>query len=62
MKKWKIVVLAALFLTLLTGCGDKGELYYQGKVRTVSEVEEMLADYLESENPNQDFLVDIVFD
>jgi len=62
MRKLIITGLSALFLICLTGCRDQGELYYQGKVRPVSEVEEMLADYLESENPDDDFLVNISFD
>jgi hypothetical protein len=43
----------------MTGC-EYSELQYRGKVRPVEEVEEMLADYLESENPNHEFTVDII--
>jgi hypothetical protein len=45
----------------LTGCGIQ-ELQYQGKTRPVNEVEEMLSDYLESENPNMDLNVEITQD
>ena len=43
---------------LLAGCNIQ-EIQYQGKQRPVSEVEEMLEDYLESENPNWEFNVKI---
>lgn len=46
---------------LLAGCGVQ-ELQYQGKVRPVDEVEEMLSDYLESENPQMDLNVEITQD
>jgi hypothetical protein len=44
--------------TFVTGCNIQ-ELNYQGKVRPVNEVEEMLSDYLESENPQFDLNVEI---
>jgi hypothetical protein len=47
---------------LLTGCGTIQNLHYQGKDRPVDEVEEMLSDYLESENPNMDLNVEITQD
>jgi hypothetical protein len=47
---------------LLSGCGMIQELQYQGKTRPKAEVEEMLSDYLESENPNMDLNVEITQD
>jgi hypothetical protein len=44
---------------LLSGCGTLTNLQYQGKDRPVDEIEEMLSDYLESENPNMDLNVEI---
>lgn len=44
---------------LLSGCGTIQELQYQGKTRPINDVEEMLSDYLESENPNMDLNVEI---
>jgi hypothetical protein len=46
----------------LQGCTAMQEIQYQGKTRPVAEVEEMLSDYLESENPDLDFSVSITED
>jgi hypothetical protein len=43
----------------LQGCSGLQEIQYQGKQRQIEDVEEMLADYLESENPDLDFEVNI---
>jgi hypothetical protein len=48
--------------TLLSGCSTISSLYYQGKERQLDEVEEMLSDYLESENPNYELNVQITED
>ena len=59
MKKLILVTFILMTVGAMTGC-EYSELQYRGKVRPVYEVEEMLADYLESENPNHEFTVDIV--
>lgn len=46
---------------LITGC-DMQRIQYQGKDRPIGEVQEMLEDYLESENPNMEFNVKITED
>jgi hypothetical protein len=51
-----------LITGLLSACGTIQELYYQGKTRPINEVEEMLSDYIESENPNLDVNVEITHD
>lgn len=48
-----------LSIALLVGCTEN-QIIYDGKVRTVSEVEEIIADQLEAENPDLDLEVDIL--
>lgn len=59
-KKWIAVVsvIGIIGTLTLTGC-NQSSLFYQGKERSVYEVEEMIGDYLESENPNLDIDVTI---
>ena len=45
----------------MAGC-VYNELKYQGKLRPVQEVEEMLEDYLESENPDHEFTVEVTIE
>jgi len=47
---------------LLSGCTTISSLNYQGKERPLDEIEEMLSDYLESENPNYSLNVEITED
>lgn len=61
MKKWLLLFLGISIVSIMAGC-ESYDLQYQGKLRPVNEVEEMLADYLESENPDREFTVDIVND
>ena len=46
-------------LTLLTGCSES-TIVYDGKERPVSEVEEIIADQLEVENPSKDLELNIM--
>ncbi|MED4914348.1 hypothetical protein [Parageobacillus thermoglucosidasius] len=57
MKK-AITLLVLLIVALLAGC-EEGKIYYKGKLRPVSEVEEIIADQLEVENPDLDLEVSI---
>ncbi|WP_162595948.1 hypothetical protein [Bacillus sp. CGMCC 1.16541] len=56
--KKKIVFASALGLLLLTGC-QESTIQYQGERMPVSEVEEIIADQLEVENPDMDLEVSI---
>lgn len=62
MKKAAIVIGGILVSIGLQGCTGLQEINYQGKLRPVNEVEEMLSDYLESENPDLEFSVSITQD
>jgi outer membrane murein-binding lipoprotein Lpp len=53
-----LVGAAALSITLLVGCSE-GTIMYENKERSVEEVEEIIADKLEVENPSEDLEVDI---
>ncbi len=46
-------------LVMLTGC-EEGTLVYQGVERPVSEIEEIMSDQLEVENPSEDLSISIV--
>jgi hypothetical protein len=59
MKRAAVIVAGILVSVSLQGCTGVQEINYQGKVRPVPEVEEMLSDYLESENPDLEFNVNI---
>ena len=61
MKKIILVTFILMTVGAMAGC-KYSELQYQGKLRPVVEVEEMLEDYLESENPDHEFTVDIVIE
>jgi hypothetical protein len=62
-KKRAMVIVGGLILSFaLQGCSGLQEIQYQGKQRQIEDVEEMLADYLESENPDLDFVVNITQD
>lgn len=62
-KKRAAVIVAGILVSFgLQGCTGVTEIAYQGKVRPINEVEEMLADYLESENPDLEFNVSITED
>jgi hypothetical protein len=61
LKKWLLLLLGVSIISIMAGC-ESYDMNYQGKLRPVNEVEEMLADYLESENPDREFTVDIVND
>ncbi|MCM3413560.1 hypothetical protein [Metabacillus litoralis] len=54
-KKFLLLGLAAF---VLSGC-EELDLNYQGEIRTESEVEEIISDQLEVENPELDIEVDI---
>jgi type III secretory pathway lipoprotein EscJ len=55
---FKKVLFCLLVIFLLTGCKEN-QLKYNGEIRSEEEVEEMLGDLLESENPGMDIEVDI---
>jgi hypothetical protein len=57
MKKY-VVLLFVLLLTVLAGC-EETKINYEGKLLPVSEVEEIIADKLEVDNPDLDLEVDI---
>jgi len=59
MKKLILVTFILMMVGVIAGC-KYSDLQYQGKLRPVYEVEDMLEDYLESENPEHEFTVDIV--
>lgn len=55
-------MVAAIFLTLLTaslvGCGPS-TLVFEGKERPVEEIQDILSDRLEAENPGMDLEIDV---
>ncbi|MGG3737214.1 hypothetical protein [Aeribacillus pallidus] len=55
--KKALVVLGAM--AILGGCVKPLEIQYKGEMRSEEDVEEMLGDLLESENPDLDIEVDI---
>jgi type III secretory pathway lipoprotein EscJ len=55
---FKKVLFCLLVIFLLTGCKQM-QLKYNGEIRSEEEVEEMLGDLLESENPGMDIEVDV---
>lgn len=58
--KKSIFLLALVAIALLAGCSyEKETIIYQGKERPVSQVEEIVADQLEAENPELDLEVEI---
>jgi hypothetical protein len=59
--KKSMVIFGGISLAMiLHGCGSVNQsITYEQKVRPIQEVEEMLSDRLESENPNLDFNVTI---
>ena len=57
MKK-RLGVLMVLSVGLLAGC-EEAEIMYDDKLRPVSEVEEIMADKLEVDNPDLDLEVSI---
>jgi hypothetical protein len=61
-KRAAIIVAGILVSIGLQGCSSLPAIKYQGKERPVEEVEEMLSDYLESENPDLEFNVSITQD
>lgn len=57
-KKMALLVGVTAFSVILIGCEER-EIYYKGQLRPVSQVEEILSDELEIENPELDFEVGI---
>ncbi|MBY0157295.1 hypothetical protein [Cytobacillus oceanisediminis] len=53
-----LVLLMVIAVFWLTGC-EESELYYDGKLRPESEVEEIIADQLEVDNPSMDLEIDV---
>ncbi|KAB2334284.1 hypothetical protein [Bacillus mesophilum] len=59
MKKIMILV-SIIILMALAGCSfQETELYYDGKLRPVSQIEEIIADKLEVENPDMDLEISV---
>jgi hypothetical protein len=59
----KILFLTVLFLiAFLAGCNQPQTLRYKGVTWRLEEVEEMISDQLEVENPAEDLNVKIYFD
>lgn len=54
----KILGLLALSSVLLAGCGS-GTMIFEGKEKPIDDVEEIIADQLEVENPDMDLEVKI---
>ncbi|USK85707.1 hypothetical protein [Peribacillus asahii] len=56
-----LVIISLLAVASLAACGEFEEetIMYEGKERTVSEVEEIIADKLEVENPELDLEIDL---
>ncbi len=62
MKKQKSFILLITIITaILAGCGNlkESEIYYDGQLRPISQVEEIIADKLEVENPEFDLEVNV---
>lgn len=58
-KKSMVIIGGLLFVVLMNACSAAPAIQYNGKERPIDEVEEMIADSLESENPSLDFTVEI---
>jgi hypothetical protein len=58
MKKLILITFILVTIGAMVGC-KYSELQYQGKLRPIYEIEEMLEEYLESENPMHDIDVRI---
>lgn len=58
-KVWFGIVVVLGSVVLAAGCSDK-PIVYEGEKRPVSEVEEIISDKLEVENPSLDLEVNIV--
>jgi hypothetical protein len=54
----KLFILVIMAGVVLAGC-EEGTIVYDGKQRPVSEVEEIIADKLEVENPGMDLEISI---
>jgi hypothetical protein len=61
-KSLSILGVLAMVGAILGGCNRSATIQFQGELRTEEEVEEMLADLIESENPDLDIEVDIYED
>ena len=59
MKNLLFSMLITLAIISLSGCIDDG-IVYNGKKRPVDEVEEIIEDKLEAQNPSLDLEVDII--
>jgi hypothetical protein len=53
------VSLGVIFIFFLHGCSSVNEMQYDGKIQPVQDVEEIMADKLEVENPGLDLEVQI---
>lgn len=60
MKRTLILLTLLVITALLAACQyTEQELYYKGQLRPVSQVEEIISDELEVENPDLDLEVDV---
>ncbi len=58
--RFGIAIVGLIGVASLAACGGMGEeMYYKGELRPVTEVEEIIADELEVENPGMDLEVNI---
>ena len=58
MNKLKIVGIGLILSAFLVGC-NRPNLNYEGQIRSLDEIEEILGDKLEVENPEYDLNVSI---
>lgn len=63
MKRLLLLIVGLTFL-IISGCSvfSEGEIMYEGNLRPIDEVEEIISDKLEIENPDLDLKVDIYED
>ncbi|RUL56483.1 hypothetical protein [Lysinibacillus antri] len=60
MKKVALLIVLLIVSVILIACEfQEQEIYYNGQLRPVSQIEEIIADTLEVENPDMDLEISI---